>query len=140
MGQDFIECINLHKSDLNSPRNIGLMEFQKLIGNKDFNPAGVLKDYIYLEANSFFKYAKKAKANGDKNIPNLPEYLEDLENFRDVMVGHRDAKEKVLFPEEWIELQEKTTNLIPIKKLIQDINTCYGLIMERHEALVKEKI
>ena len=65
---DFINCISLHRADLKSLRNIGLMNFMKdFYGNKEFNPAGVLKDYIYLEASSFFEYAKELKlTKGDK--------------------------------------------------------------------------
>ena len=129
---DFINCIGLHKEDLKDPRNIGLMNFMRdFHGNKDFNPAGVLKDYIYLEANSFFEYAKNLKSNGDKNMPNLPNYLEELKNFRDVMAGHRDKKEKIEFPKGWVELQENTAKLIPIKQLITDVDNYYKEVMKR---------
>ncbi len=131
--EDFINCINLHKTDLKSPRNIGLMNFMRdFHGNKDFNPAGVLKDYIYLEANSFFECAKKLKLSGDKNIPDLPNYLEELKNFRNVMVGHRDKKGILNFPQGWVELQEKTAKLIPIKQLIKDVGTYYQEVMKRY--------
>lgn len=131
--EDFINCINLHKADLKSPRNIGLMNFNKdFLNNKNFNPAGVLKDYIYLEANSFFQYAKELKlSKGDKNMPNLPNYLKKLKNFRDIMVGHRDAKEKSKFPEGWINLQEQNNKLIPIKKLIKDVDDYYKEVMKK---------
>lgn len=130
--EDFINCINLHKEDLKSPRNILLMNFNKdFLNNKDFNPAGVLKDYIYLEANSFFQYAKELKlSKGDKNMPDLPNYLKELKNFRDIMVGHRDAKKKIKFPEGWIDLQEYNSKLIPVKKLIKDVNDYYQKVMK----------
>ena len=133
--EDFINCIGLHKSDLKNLRNIGLMNFMRdFQGNKDFNPAGVLKDYIYLEANSFFEYAKKLKSNGDKNMPELPTYLKELKHFRDVMAGHRDGKEKVEFPHGWVELQENTAKLIPIKQLIKDIDEYYKEVIKRYES------
>ncbi len=122
--EDFIDCIAVHKNDLKSPRNIGLMEFMKFFyNNKDFNPSGVLKDYIYLEANSFFEFAKILKlTKGHKDMPDLPDYLKELKNFRDIMVGHRDRREKIAFPQGWFELQEKNSKLIPIKKLIKDVD------------------
>ena len=132
---DFMECIGLHKTDLKSPRNIGLMNFMRdFHGNKDFNPAGVLKDYIYLEANSFFEYAKKLKLSGDKNMPDLPSYLKDLRNFRDVMVGHRDKKEKISFPLGWFELQESTAKLIPINQLVKEVDDYYQEVIKRLRA------
>ncbi|MFH1248522.1 MAG: hypothetical protein V1660_00025 [archaeon] len=131
--EDFINCIGLHKTDLKSPTNTGLMDFQRVFhGNKDFNPAGVLKDYLYLEANSFFEYAKNLKSHGDKNMPDLPKYLKELKSFRDVMVGHRDKKGKIEFPDGWVNLQEETAKLIPIKKLIKDIDEYYNEVMKRH--------
>ena len=132
--KDFIDCIGLHKSDLKSPRNIGLMEFNEMLGKDDFNPAGVLKDYIYLEASAFFDYAKQLKlTKGDKNMPELPDYLGKLKNFRDVMVGHRDRKGKIQFPEDWIKLQEGMANLISIDKLIKDVDVYYCEVMSRYE-------
>jgi len=122
--EDFINCIDIHKKDLKSPRNIGLMNFRYLLNDKDFNPAGVLKDYIYLEAHSFFKIAKKLKSNGVK-MPEIPPYFDDLEKFRNNMPAHRNLEGKYKFPEDWIELQEKTSKLIPIKKLIKDIDVYF---------------
>ena len=56
---DFIRCIGVNKKDLKSPRNKQLMLFRQIFYNdKEFNPGRVLSDYIYLEANSFFKYAE----------------------------------------------------------------------------------
>jgi len=137
--QDFIDCIGLHKKDLKSPRNIYLMNFMNIFYNKkDFNPAGVLKDYIYLEANSFFEYAKILKSAGDKNMPDLPGYLEELKNFRDIMVGHRDKKGKIEFPNGWIELQEKTAKSIPIKQLIKDVDGYYQEVKRKYEESLKE--
>jgi len=130
---DFINCIGLHKTELKNPKNVGLMNFMRdFRGNKDFNPAGILKDYIYLEANSFFEYAKTLKANGDKNMPDLPNYLKELKNFRDIMVGHRDKKEKIKFPQGWGELQESTNKSIPIKQLTKDVDEYYKEVMKRH--------
>lgn len=132
--EDFINCIGLHKTELKSPRNIGLMNFMRdFYGNKDFNPAGVLKDYIYLEANSFFEYAKKLKSNGDKNMPDLPNYLDTLKKFRDVAVGHRDKNEKLEFPKCWVELQQNTAKLIPIKQLIKDVDEYYQKVITGYE-------
>jgi len=123
--EDFINCINLHKADLKSPRNIGLMKFMAFFQNKkDFNPAGVLKDYIYLEANSFFQYAKKLKNKG-KCMPKLPNYLKELRDFRDKSIGHKDAKEYYKSPEDWIKAQEEINKIIPIQKLIKDVNEYY---------------
>jgi hypothetical protein len=137
---DFIDCIGLHKTDLKSPRNIGLMNFMKdFHSNKDFNPAGVLKDYIYLEANSFFEYAKNLKSNGDKNMPDLPEYLKILKNFRNVMVAHRDKREEIEFPKGWFELQEKTAKLIPIKQLIKEIDKYYQEVIKRYKESRQKK-
>jgi len=130
---DFINCISTHKTELKSPRNIGLMNFMRdFYGNKDFNPAGVLKDYIYLEANSFFDYAKRLKLNGDKNMPNLPNYLQELRNFRNKLVGHRNNWEDLNFPEGWLELQESISKLIPIKQLIKDVDVYYQEVMKRY--------
>ena len=127
---DFINCIGLHKADLKSPRNIGFINFNKIfLNNKDFNPAGVLKDYIYLEANSFFEYAKKLKNEGDKNIPDLPNYLKELKDFRNKMVAHRDMKEELSFPEDWLKAQEDINKIIPIQKLIEDVNEYYEKIV-----------
>ena len=126
---DFINCIGIHKKDLKSPRNIGLMNFEKLRGNKNFNPAGVLKDYIYLEANSFFDYAKDLKSKGDKNLPELPPYLKELKKFRNFMVGHRDKKEKIDFPNGWLEFQEKINKLIPLNILIKDVDEYHRTVM-----------
>lgn len=132
--EDFINCVGLHKTDLKSPRNIGLMNFNKdVLNNKDYNPAGVLKDYIYLEANSFFKYAKKLKNEG-KDMPNLPNYLEELKIFRDKVVGHRDAKEYFKSPEDWIKAHQRINKIIPIQKLIKDVNDYY------EEFLKKQKV
>jgi len=120
--EDFINCIDIHKKDLKSPRNIGLMNFRRdFCNDKEFNPAGVLKDYIYLEAHSFFKIAKKLKSNGMK-MPEIPPYFDSLETFRNNMPAHRNLHGKYKFPEDWRELQEKTNKLIPIKKLIKDVN------------------
>jgi hypothetical protein len=131
--EDFINCISLHKIDLKSSENIRLMNFMKdFFGNKDFNPAGVLKDYIYLEANSFFDYAKILKSDGDKNMPDLPDYYGELKNFRNVIVGHRDKNGDIEFPTGWIELQEKIAKLIPIKQLIKDVDEYYQEVMKRY--------
>ena len=131
---DFINCIGLHKEDLKDPRNTGLMNFMKdFHGNKEFNPAGVLKDYIYLEANSFFEYAKKLKLIGDKNMPDLPSYLVELKKFRNVMAAHRDNRENINFPQDWVELQENTAKSIPIKQLIEDIENYYKEVIKRHK-------
>ena len=130
---DFINCIGLHKEDLKDPRNIGLMKFMRdFYGKKDFNPASVLKDYIYLEANSFFEYAKKLKLSGDKNMPDLPDYLKELKSFRNQITGHRDKDEKINFPNDWIELQEKINKLIPIEKILKDVNAYYQEVMNKH--------
>jgi hypothetical protein len=130
---DFIQCIGLHKNDLKDPRNIGLMEFKKMLGDKNFNPRGVLKDYIYLEANSFFDYAKKLKNGGDKNMPELPSYLKKLKDFRNVMAAHRDKNGEINFPQDWIILQEKTAKLIPIDKLIKNIDVYYTEAIKRYK-------
>jgi hypothetical protein len=135
---DFIQCIGLHKDDLKDPRNTGLMEFKKMLGDKDFNPGGVLKDYIYLEANSFFDYAKKLKLDGDKNMPELPSYLTELKEFRNVMAAHRDKNGDINFPQDWIMLQEKTAKLIPIDKLIKDIDAYYNVVIRRHKEALKK--
>lgn len=138
---DFINCIGIHKSDLKSPRNIGLMSFMRdFHRKKDFNPAGVLKDYIYLEADSFFQYAKKLKTKGDKNIPELPSYLKELRDFRNQMTGHRDDNERINFPEGWIKLQEDTAKLIPIKQLIKDIDNFYKEVIKRYEESQNNKL
>lgn len=138
--EDFINCINIHKIDLKSQRNKNLINFNKdVLNNKDFNPAGVLKDYIYLEANSFFVYAKELKlSKGDKNMPDLPNYLKKLKDFRDVMVAHRDKKEKSNFPEDWIELQQKISKSIPIRNLIKDVNDYYQEVVKRHNANMRK--
>lgn len=131
--EDFINCISLHKADLKSPRNIGLVNFNKdFLNNKDFNPGGVLKDYIYLEANSFFQYAKKLKEKDKKIMPKLPDYLKELKSFRDIMVGHRDFKEKYEFPKDWIKSQEEINKKIPIQKLIKDVNEYYEEFKKKH--------
>jgi hypothetical protein len=109
------------------------MNFKKALGNKNFNPAGVLKDYIYLEANSFFEYAQKLKLSGDKNMPDLPNYFKELKKFRNGMPGHRDKEEKINFPQDWIELQEHTAKLIPIDKLIIDIDVYYKKVMNKYK-------
>lgn len=132
---DFIQCVGLHKKDLKDPRNIGLMNFEEMLGNKEFNPAGVLKDYIYLEANSFFEYAKKLKDRGDKNIPELPNYLKELKNFRNLLAGHRDKKEIIKFPEDWLKLQGEISKLIPIENLIHDVESYYQEVIKRHNSL-----
>ena len=140
--QDFIDCIGLHKTSLKSPRNIGLMQFRKdFFNDHKFNPGGVLKDYVYLEVSSFFKYAKELKmSKGDKNLPELPSYVNELEKFRDVMVGHRDRKEKVKFPDGWIVIQEKTAKSIPIATLIKDVNAYYQEVVKRHKESSRNKI
>jgi len=130
---DFINCIGLHKTDLKSPRNIGLMNFEEFRGNENFNPAGVLKDYIYLEANSFFQYAKKLKNKG-KNMPNLPNYLEELKTFRNKVVGHRDAQGYYKSSEDWIRAQEENNKIIPIQKLIKDVNEYYEEFLKKLRA------
>ena len=66
-------------------------------------------------------------------MPDLPNYLEELKNFRDVMAGHRDKKEKIEFPKGWVELQEKTAKLIPIKQPIKDVDNYYKEVIKRHE-------
>jgi len=126
--EDFINCIALHKKDLKSLRNVGLINFNRdFLNNKNFNPAGVLKDYIYLEANSFFKCAKKLKlSKGMKDILDLPNYLKELENFRDIMVAHRDVKEKSNFPEGWLRLLQHISKLIPIKTLVKDVDDYFN--------------
>jgi len=126
--EDFINCINLHKSSLKSPRNIGFMNFMKLFyGQNEFNPAGILKDYIYLEANSFFQYAKKLIKKGRK-MPELPIYLEDLRIFRNRVVAHKDDEERLKSDGEWINEQQKIAKLIPIQKLIGDVKKYYSKI------------
>ncbi len=137
--EDFINCIGLHKTDLKSPRNIILMNYMIFFKNKkDFNPAGVLKDYIYLEANSFFQYAKELKlGKGDKNMPDLPNYLKELKNFRDMMVGHRDKRGKIKFPEGWIDLQEQNSKSVPIKKLIKDVDNYYKEVMKKEKCMTE---
>ena len=128
--EDFINCINLHKVDLKSPRNIGLMNFMKFFRNdNDFNPAGVLKDYIYLETNSFFQYAKKLK-DKYKDMPNLPNYLKELKKFRDKVVGHRDFKESYKSPEDWKKAHEEIQKLIPIPKLIKDVDEYHKEVLK----------
>jgi len=75
----------------------------------------------------------KLKDGGDKNIPNLPDYLKELENFRNIMVGHRDAKEKYSSFEDWIKLQQDISKLIPIEKLVKDIDLYYQEITRRSQ-------
>ena len=113
------------------------MQYMKDFHDDDkFNPGGVLKDYIYLEASSFFKYAKELKlSKGDKNLPDLPSYVNQLEKFRDLMIGHRDRKEKVKFPVEWIALQEKIAKLIPIAALIKDVDSYYQEVIRKYEIM-----
>ncbi len=131
--EDFINCIATHKADLKSPRNTQLMVFMKYFRkNESFNPAGVLKDYVYLEANSFFQYAKNLKDKGDKNIPNLPTYLKKLKEFRDRVVGHRDLNEGFKSYEEWIKAHEEIQKLIPIVHLIKDVTEFYTLVERRN--------
>ena len=128
---DFINCVNLHKKDLKNPRNTGLMKFRRdFYKDTEFNPAGVLKDYIYLEANSFFECAKMLKSSKGVRMPDLPTYLKELKNFRDVMVGHRDKKRESKFPEGWMMLQEEIQKLIPVKKLIKDINDYFQSLVD----------
>lgn len=121
--EDFINGVALHKKDLKSPANIGLMNFMKIIGNNDFNPAGLLKEYIYLEANSFFEIAKYLKdSKGHTNMPALPDYFEKLHELRNKFIAHRDKKEKIKFPEDWADYLGEIGRLIPMKKLIKDVN------------------
>jgi hypothetical protein len=128
--EDFINCISLHKTELKSPRNVGLMNFMRdFYGNKNFNPAGVLKDYIYLEACSFFHYAKKLKNEG-KNIPDLPNYFKELKDFRDKVVAHKDYKECYKSYEDWTEAHEGIQKLIPIPKLIKDVQAFYDKVIK----------
>ena len=89
------------------------------------------KTVDYHIKSGFFKYAKKLKSSGDKNIPDLPDYLKDLEDFRNVMVGHRDVKENYSFFEDWIGLQEKISKLIPREKLVKDVDFYYQEVMRR---------
>ena len=129
--EDFINCINLHKKDLKSPRNIGLMNFMKdFYSNKDFNPAGVLKDYIYLEANSFFQYAKKLK-DKIKNMPELPNYLKELKIFRNKVVAHKDFNENYKSYEDWIKAHQEINRIISIGKLIKDVDKYYKEVLNR---------
>lgn len=140
--QDFIDCISHHKSDLKSPRNIGLMHFERdFNNNKEYNPAGVLKDYIYLEANSFFQYAKKLKNKGKKyeDLPELPNYLKELENFRNKVVGHRDFKESFNSPQDWLEAHRKITKIIPIPKLIKEVDEYFKEVLRiKKEKFIKD--
>ena len=122
---DFIEIIAIHKSELKSHRNLNLMEYMRFFhNNQDFNPAGVLKDYIYLEACSFFEYAKKLKNKGKKykDLPKLPDYLKELKAFRNKVIGHRDFKENFSSPQEWVEAHENIQRLVPIPNLIKDVD------------------
>ncbi len=128
---DFINCINLHKTDLKSPRNIGLMEFMiYFYNNKEFNPAGVLKDYIYLEASSFFEYAKKLKKKY-KNLPKLPDYVGKLKTFRNKVVAHRDSKEFYKSYRDWIDAHEEFSKLVPIQKIIKDVDEYYKEVQRK---------
>jgi len=130
---DFIECIKENRDELKDPRNINLMGFMRDF-HKDFNfnPAGVLKDYMYLEGNSFFQYAKNLKTQkNDENIPELPNYLKELKRFRNIMVGHRDFKEKVKFPDGWVIEQEKMARILPVARLMEDIDNIYTEILKR---------
>ena len=127
--EDFINCVGLHKMDLISPRNIGFMNFiQFFQNNKNFNPAGVLKDYIYLEANSFFQYAKVLKKRY-QNMSKLPDYLEDLRDFRNKVVAHKDSEEHYKSLEDWQKAHNKINKIIPIPKLIKDVDEYYKKVM-----------
>ena len=66
-------------------------------------------------------------------MPNLPNYLKELKNFRDVMVGHRDKKMLCKFPNDWINLQEKTQKLIPIKDIIRDVDNYFRELIDSPE-------
>ncbi len=115
------------------------MQFMKEVhSNEHFNPGGVLKDYIYLEASSFFKYAKELKSSkNDQNLPDLPSYIDELKDFRDVMVAHRDRKEKLKFPDDWHDLQRKIATSIPIVTLVKDVNDYYQEVMRRYKKSLK---
>ena len=128
--EDFINCINLHKTNLKSPRNIDFMNFMASQNKKDFNPAIVLRDYIYLEANSFFQYAKKLKNRGE-DMPKLPNYLKELQIFRDKVVAHKDFKEYYKSSEDWKKAHEKINKIIPIPKLIKNINKYFKEFKEK---------
>ena len=127
--EDFIRCINLHKTDLKSPRNTQLMNFMVWQGDKNFNPGGVLKDYIYLEANSFFQYAKKLKNEG-KKMPLLPDYIEEIKVFRDKIVGHKDFREYFKSFEDWRKAHDNVNKAIAIDKLIKDVDDYYHEVLK----------
>jgi len=136
---DFINCIGLHKADLKSPMNIGFMKFNKDVLKKpNVNPGGVLKDYIYLEANSFFQYVKKLKKNG-MDMPDLPSYLEELNIFRNRVVAHKDFDERFQSLGDWIEAQQKINQVVSTKKLIEDVNEYYEKFKKQTRLISKIK-
>ena len=62
----------------------------------------------------------------------VQDYLKELKSFRNQITGHRDKDEKINFPNDWIELQEKINKLIPIDKIIKDVNAYYQEVMNKH--------
>lgn len=138
--EDFINCINLHKQDLKSPRNISIMQYRKdLCNDKNYNPALALNDYIYLEANSFFQYAKKLK-DKNKKMPDLPDYLPELKKYRNESIAHKDFKEKYKSGVDWMFHIEDINKLIPIKQIIKDVDEYYKKIYKLWEEELKRKL
>jgi|SRR3972149_3834818 len=125
---DFIKLINKHLTELEYPSNKNFV----YEGSK-FSPTETLYDYIYLEADCFFQYAKKCLSKKDRNMPPLPKYHETLHWFRNKILGHRDIDEAFQTTTEWIEVHQKMDSEVKPTQLIKDIDEYYKEVRKREK-------
>lgn len=118
--EDFADIINNHQKEL------------KVLGGKAVNamkegevlPSQLLGEYIILEIWSFYDMLREIKSQEKRDLPELPEYLELLKNFRNQVVAHLDKDGRFRSLNEWIEQYEKI-NKIGLPKIVQDFKEIY---------------
>lgn len=117
---DFIQVIAANKQQLKHSSSIALVKS----GTKSVSPEQVLYDYIILEVSNFYSHAHICRVGGEI-LPEIPNYWEDLKEFRNAMPGHRDGKKELKTIKDWMSIHNKVDK-ITTTKIIYDFRNYYA--------------
>ena len=108
---DFMQVIEKNANQLEDPTNIECVK-------KGVNPSAILLDYIILEIHNYYNNIRIMKNEG-KLLPDLPDYLDALRDFRNASPGHRDKKHKFKTLADHTQ-NVKRLDLIGVLKIVED--------------------
>ena len=126
---DFANLINRHRDEFEHQSN------KNFAGEgSPYSPTTILNEYICLEADCFYQYARKCLEEGDKNMPDLPNYYEYLHALRDKILAHRDIDGDLNKTSSWMNMLEKLDEQVTMDNLVSEVDEYFKEVMCRYNS------